>query len=78
MPIGELRMMVSDNLASLFVRIVDYITDDSLIIAHEAVMVRRDDVQTVRKVYDLAISTGIVSLANGDCYRIVGAEIGSF
>ena len=75
MPRGILKLISYGNdVAALFVSVIDYFTDEGKPVCHEAVLIRKDDFMTCASVFASVRDTRIVRLSNGDAYAIDSLE----
>jgi hypothetical protein len=74
MPLGILKVIRDGVMASVFVSIVDFVTDDNTPVTHDAQFVRRGDAEEIRALANSACNQGIVRLANGDCYSLMNSS----
>lgn len=73
MPLGILKIIRDGIQASMFVSIVDTVLEDNTAICHDARLVRRGDAEDIRSLATAACDSGIVRLANGDCYSLMNS-----
>jgi hypothetical protein len=74
MPKAELRMITSDSVSSIFLKVVDFITEDGHVVSHESIFVNSGQPHEMWPLYRMANSLGIARLSNGSEYEIIGSE----
>lgn len=74
MPLGILKIIRDGINASIFISIVDFVTDDNHPVCHDAQFVRRGDAEDMRAMAVAVCDQGIVRLSNGDCYALMNSR----